>query len=114
VTSDAETSNAMEASLRTSLEDEAGHLREQLRELDRDESTLEFDDNFADSAQVAAEQGENQALASQLREQLDDVEEALSKLDKGTYGRCEVCDKPIGEARLEVMPATRFCIEHAG
>ena len=72
------------------------------------------DDNFADSGQVAAEQGETQALAAQLRDQLDDVEQALAKLDEGTYGPCEVCGEPIGDARLEVMPATRFCIEHAG
>jgi len=114
VTNDAELSAATEETVRSSLEGEAVHLRDQLRELDRDESSLEFDDNFADSAQVAAEQGENQALASQLREQLDDVEQALTKLDSGDYGRCEVCGQPIGEDRLEVMPATRFCIEHAG
>ena len=73
-----------------------------------------FDDNFADTGQVAAEQGENRALAAQLRDQLDDVERALAKLDDGTYGTCEVCGEPIGDARLEAMPATRFCIEHAG
>jgi DnaK suppressor protein len=100
--------------LRPALEAEGRHLREQLKELDRDESSLAFDENFADSAQVAAEQGENAALAVQLREQLDDVERALAKLDEGTYGRCEVCGEPIGEARLEAMPATRFCIQHAG
>ena len=49
-----------------------------------------------------------------LRDQLDDVELALRKLDEGTYGRCEVCGREIGEARLEVMPAARFCIDHAG
>jgi DnaK suppressor protein len=111
---DAHIGNETAETLRTSLREEAGHLRNQLRDLDRDESTLAFDDNFADSAQVAAEQGENQALAAQLRDQLDDVERALVKLDEGGYGQCEVCGKPIGDARLEVMPATRFCIEHAG
>ena len=60
---------------------------------------------------MAAEQGENQALAASLREQLDDVERALAKLDDGTYGQCEICGEPIAEARLEAMPATRFCIE---
>lgn len=102
------------ASVRAELEEERNQLSEQLRELGRDESSLDFDDNFADSGQVAAEQGENQALAAQLRDQLDDVEAALARLDAGTYGTCEVCGRPIGEARLEVMPATRFCIDHAG
>lgn len=111
---DAELSAESESHLRGQLEEEADQLQSQLRELGRDESSLDFDDNFADSGQVAAEQGENQALAARLREQLDDVETALTKLDEGSYGRCEVCGNQIGEARLEVMPAARFCIDHAG
>src|SRR4051794_12745166 len=99
---------------RERLEREQGHLRAQLGELDPQHGGADFDENFADSGQVAAEQGENRALASQLREQLDDVERALGKLDDGRYGQCDVCGSPIGEARLEVMPAARFCIEHAG
>jgi RNA polymerase-binding transcription factor DksA len=114
VTNEAPLSAATETSLRGKLEDEAEQLRDQLRELGRDESSLDYDDNFADSGQVAAEQGENQALAARLRDQLDDVELALGKLDGGSYGRCEICGNEIGEARLEVMPAARFCIEHAG
>lgn len=113
MTNDADLSETTESSLRARLTEEAEQLQAQLRELGRDESTLAYDDNFADSGQVAAEQGENQALAARLRDQLDDVELALRKLDEGQYGRCEVCGNPIGEARLEVMPATRFCIDHA-
>lgn len=100
--------------VRAALEEERGQLHAQLEELgtDTDES-LDFDENFADSAQVAAEQGENRALAGQLREQLDDVDKALEKLDRGTYGECERCGSPIGTARLEAMPATRYCINCA-
>jgi DnaK suppressor protein len=111
---DADLSSEAETTIRAALDAEAAQLRAQIRELGRDDSSLQFDDNFADSAQVAAEQGEYQTLAAQLRDQLADVERAIEKLDAGTYGRCEVCGQPIGEARLEVMPATRFCIEHAG
>ena len=73
----------------------------------------DFDDNFADSGQVAAEQGENKVLASQLRSELDEVERALAKLDEGTYGACETCGEAISPDRLEAMPAARFCIDHA-
>jgi DnaK suppressor protein len=69
-----------------------------------------YDANFADSSQVTAERGEAEALATKLRETLADVERALGKLDKGTYGACEDCGKPIGEARLEAIPSTRRCI----
>lgn len=69
-----------------------------------------YDPNFADSSQVTAERGEAEALATQLKETLGDVERALRKLDEGTYGVCEVCGKPIGEARLEAMPTATRCI----
>ena len=102
------------STIRASLEDERSHLRQQLGELEAgNEASLSFDENFADSGQVAAEQGEAKALAGSLKEQLDDVERALGKLEDGTYGTCEVDGKPINDARLEAMPATRFCIEHA-
>jgi DnaK suppressor protein len=98
-----------ESTVRASLESERTQLNEQLTELDGGE----FDENFADSGQVAAEQGEAHALASSLKDQLDAVEQALVKLDEGTYGLCERCRQPIPAARLEAVPASRFCIEHA-
>jgi DnaK suppressor protein len=99
--------------LRASLEEERGQLKSQLAELD-DESDLKYDENFADSAQVAGQQGANRALAGQLSENLAEVERAMAKMDDGTYGICERCGKEIGEARLEAMPATRYCIDDAG
>lgn len=102
------------STLRGQLDDERARLTAQITsfEVGGDESPA-YDDNFADSGQVAAEQGENQALLNQMNEQLDDIDHALQKMDDGTYGQCEVCGKAIAEARLEAMPATRFCIDHA-
>ena len=102
------------SNLRGQLDDERARLTAQIASLTvgTDESPA-YDDNFADSGQVAAEQGENMALLNQLNEQLDDVDHALAKMDDGTYGTCEVCGAAIAEARLEAMPATRFCIAHA-
>jgi RNA polymerase-binding protein DksA len=100
---------ADETDPRAALEEEREQLRSQLAE----HTDVEHDDNFADSGQVAAEQGENRALVSQLEETLAEVERALAKLDEGAYGRCESCGKAIGEARLEAMPATRYCIDCA-
>ena len=109
-----ESSSVDPEELRGVLGSQREQLTEQLHELGQDGEAGTVDDNFADTAQVSAEQGEQQALAAQLREQLNDVEHALARLDEGTYGTCEVCGGPIGEARLEVMPATRYCIQHAG
>jgi DnaK suppressor protein len=41
---------------------------------------------------------------------LQAIEEALSRLDKGTYGVCRDCGEPIAEARLKAIPWTRVCI----
>jgi RNA polymerase-binding transcription factor len=102
------------STLRGQLEDERARLASQISVLDvGHEQSLAYDENFADSGQVAAELGENKALLNQLNEQLAEVERALAKMDDGTYGLCERCGEPIAEARLEAMPATRFCIKHA-
>ncbi len=99
---------------RAQLTHERDDLQRQLAELDVNSATApDFDENFADSAQVAAEQGENLTLAANFREQLTEVEAALERLESDAYGVCEVCGAAITEARLEAMPATRFCIEHA-
>lgn len=99
--------------MRGDLTAERDRLAAQINSLEPGSSNAQVDDNFADSGQVAAEQGENQALAAQLRSELEEVERALGKLDDGTYGRCETCGEPIAPARLEAMPAARHCIEHA-
>ena len=101
------------SSLREQLESERARLRAQISALDSGGGTLSYDENFADSGQVAAELGENMALLNQLNEQLDEVERALAKFDQGKYGLCERCGEQIAEARLEAIPATRFCVNHA-
>ena len=88
-------------------------FRAQISALDSGGGTLSYDENFADSGQVAAELGENMALLNQLNEQLDEVERALAKFDQGKYGLRERCGEQIAEARLEAIPATRFCVNHA-
>jgi DnaK suppressor protein len=75
--------------------------------------SLTYDTNFADSSQVTAERGEADRLAADLQESLDDVDDALSRLDRGTYGLCERCGNPISEARLEAMPTARRCLDCA-
>ena len=101
------------SSARGALTAERDRLTAQINALEPSTNESQVDDNFADSGQVAAEQGENQALAAPLRQELAEVESALAKLDDGTYGLCETCGQPIAEARLEVMPAARYCIQHA-
>lgn len=53
------------------------------------------------------------SILEQVESELGDVENALKKLEQGTYGTCEVCHKQIEDERLAAQPATRFCAEHA-
>ncbi len=41
------------------------------------------------------------------------IDEALHRIEKGTYGCCEECEEPIGKKRLENQPWATLCIEHA-
>jgi DnaK suppressor protein len=97
------------AQARTALEAERAELTTQLAE----NGDVPFDENFADSGQVAAEQGEHRAIVGHIQDSLRDVDRALAKLEDGTYGKCEECGEDIAEARLEAMPAARYCIKHA-
>jgi len=51
------------------------------------------------------------ALEKQMKDQLADVESALAKFDKDTYGLCESCGKPIEVARLEALPRAKLCLD---
>lgn len=55
---------------------------------------------------------DDRQLATALREELDGVEGALSRLDAGTYGLCESCGDPIDDAMLAEMPQARSCSAH--
>jgi len=50
------------------------------------------------------------ALEKQVKENLADVERALEKFEKGTYGLCDVCGKTIDPARLEALPYATLCL----
>ena len=43
--------------------------------------------------------------------ELLELEEAVKRVDTGSYGNCEACGQPISEGRLEAIPTARYCIE---
>ena len=51
--------------------------------------------------------------AARVRKALDDIEHALERLAKGTYGHCEECDVALSFERLEAIPAARHCVSCA-
>lgn len=50
------------------------------------------------------------AVQSLIADQLDDIEQALSKLQEGSYGLCEECGCEIPLKRLEIMPFAAYCV----
>jgi DnaK suppressor protein len=63
--------------------------------------------------QAVAELDSNFLLRLRGREQklLKKIDEAISRIDSGTYGVCESCGGQIGIKRLEARPVTTLCIE---
>ena len=52
-------------------------------------------------------------LASNQQKLLQQVNEALARIEEGTYGLCQVCGKPIPQARLEAIPEAELCLNCA-
>jgi RNA polymerase-binding protein DksA len=69
------------------------------------------DQHPADIGTETFEREKDLSIIERVEAELADVEHALRRLDEGTYGTCEACGKPIGDARLDAMPAARLCLD---
>jgi DnaK suppressor protein len=69
------------------------------------------DDGVKDSVDLSM-QDHNQELAFRLGEResqmVADIDQALLRIDEGSYGDCQRCGKPIDERRLEALPTARY------
>jgi len=52
-------------------------------------------------------------LLENEKAQLDEINAALERIDKGTFGRCEGCGREISSTRLQTIPFARQCIKCA-
>ncbi len=52
-------------------------------------------------------------LDGKEKKEIEAIDHALSMMETGQYGLCEICGKPIAKKRLEVIPWTVFCSKHA-
>lgn len=69
------------------------------------------DQHPADVGSEAFERAKNLSILGQVEAQLEDIDRAFQRLANGTFGTCEACGRKIADARLEVKPAARFCVE---
>ncbi|MEL7977637.1 TraR/DksA C4-type zinc finger protein [Isoptericola sp. F-RaC21] len=71
------------------------------------------DEHDPEGTTLAWERQQAAALAAEAERERDELLAALDRVADGTYGVCEVCGRPIPDARLEVRPAATRCVEHA-
>jgi RNA polymerase-binding protein DksA len=98
------------------LETELGEIEKELAELGAEPDgsiQVSLDEGFADAAQATSERANVLSLVEGLRNRLQDVRSALSRLDRGSYGQCDRCGKDIAPERLEAVPTARLCISCA-
>lgn len=98
--------------LKRRLEEERQRLLAKLSQLDpKSYSFSEWDKDDVDVATSILTQESELWRASDLQQRLRLIDEALHRMDKGTYGRCERCGAEIDPARLEVLPYATLCIK---
>lgn len=84
----------------SSLEDEAGEI-----------GGTPADNHLGDMASATYERELDEGLEDGMDETLRQIDDALKRIEDGTYGICEICGKPIGEERLRAIPWTTRCID---
>jgi len=102
--------------IRSRLENEKKHLLEVLKQTQSTASSSEdrregspFGKREEEATQ-SMELEKRLALEKKVKENLAEVERALEKFEKGTYGRCDICGKSIDPARLEALPYASMCL----
>jgi DnaK suppressor protein len=106
------------ASARELLLAEQASARERIRTLQRQFADLAEaassagtdDEHDPEGATLAFERQHTAALLDQARDQLAAVENALTRLNGGSYGRCERCGRPIAAERLAARPTATTCL----
>ncbi len=87
------------------------NLQEQMSESFEEFSM--YDNHPADIGTELFEREKDFSLYMLDRETLREIDQALERMEQGTYGICAVCGRPIDEERLEALPWSLTCKEHA-
>lgn len=94
-----------------SLEPIRARLRESQRESSGDVAVA--DQHPADAATDTEMRELDLSTEVMFQTRLDQVDDAIRRLDDGTYGTCIACGKEIPAERLELVPETPYCVEDA-
>ena len=93
------------------MQEQIALLDERAREAQTpDEVAFSTDASLADEAPLAVEREKESTLRRSLQRRLLDVQNALRKVDQGTYGRCDACGQEINPKRLLAQPQASLCL----
>jgi len=67
--------------------------------------------DFSDRSSVEMEQNFLLKLRARERKFVQKIDEALVRIENGTFGKCESCERDIGVKRIEARPTVTMCIE---
>lgn len=93
------------------LDSMAGVAKDTLRSRPEGSEASAFGMHQADAGSDAYDKDFALSLLSQEQDALYEIEEAIKRVDAGTYGTCEMSGKPIPHLRLEALPFARFTVQ---
>ncbi len=93
------------------LDSMSGVAQDNLRARAEGNEASAFGMHQADAGSDAYDRDFALNLLSQEQDALYEIDEALKRIELGTYGTCEMSGKPINHERLEAIPFTRFTVE---
>ncbi len=93
------------------LDSMMGVAKDNLRTRAEGSEASAFGMHQADAGSDAYDRDFALSLLSQEQDALYEIEEAIKRVDLGTYGVCEMSNKPIAHARLEALPFARYTVE---
>jgi len=89
---------------------EIEHRTARIDESDRANELSAYEDHPADLASETFEREKDLAIGESVASMLSKVATALEKIERGTYGICDVCNRPIKKARLKALPFATLCL----
>ncbi|HZS46924.1 MAG TPA: TraR/DksA family transcriptional regulator [Blastocatellia bacterium] len=99
---------------RSILEKQRNDINRQIN--DEEERAKENTASASDVAEISAQMIDTDtalSIGQNLTNQYNAIEEALARIDRGTYGKCQECGKDISIKRLEALPTATTCTEDA-
>jgi RNA polymerase-binding transcription factor DksA len=110
---DMETFRDILQSLRSRLTGDVSHLAGEALRAAGGESSGSLSNAPLHPADLGSDNFEQEFTLSLLQNQeqvLEEIAEALERINKGTFGRCEECHGAIPKPRLQALPYTRHCV----